>query len=304
MDIIKLFKENFNLENIKGQVTSARKTMQIIEALFSLLQDNKISASAREMINNLKTLIIDQPNIVTINHYINHFLLKLNPENQPIVLKELLEVFHERWKNVDRKTAEILFNHYELENKTILFFGAEKTMESIADICNVNQKKIKIVQVLARNDSAAKEQVKNLLEKDLPVQVVDLYNTGRLKDRINLVVLTAEIIMHETFITKSGGQLLALWAKQLDIPVIVIADSRKILNKKILPTKVLDSFINENQRSATEIWADAPEGLQVINYYLEEMPNELIHHFVLEQEAYSPAELSHEVDKILVSKFV
>jgi translation initiation factor 2B subunit (eIF-2B alpha/beta/delta family) len=304
VDIIKLFKENFNLENIKGQVTSARKTMQIIEALFSLLQDNKISASAREMINNLKTLIIDQPNIVTINHYINHFLLKLNPENQPIVLKELLEVFHERWKNVDRKTAEILFNHYELENKTILFFGAEKTMESIADICNVNQKKIKIVQVLARNDSAAKEQVKNLLEKDLPVQVVDLYNTGRLKDRINLVVLTAEIIMHETFITKSGGQLLALWAKQLDIPVIVIADSRKILNKKILPTKVLDSFINENQRSATEIWADAPEGLQVINYYLEEMPNELIHHFVLEQEAYSPAELSHEVDKILVSKFV
>jgi translation initiation factor 2B subunit (eIF-2B alpha/beta/delta family) len=304
VDIIKLFKENFNLENIKGQVTSARKTMQIIEALFSLLQDNKISASVREMINNLKTLIIDQPNIVTINHYINHFLLKLNPENQPIVLKELLEVFHERWKNVDRKTAEILFNTYDLDNKTILFFGAEKTMESIADICNVNHKKIKIVQVLARNDSAAKEQVKVLLEKDLPVQVVDLYNTGRLKDKIDLVVLTADIIMHETFITKSGGQLLALWAKQLNIPVVVIADSRKILNKKILPARVLDSFINENQRSVAEIWADAPEGLQVINYYLEEMSNELIHHFVLEQQAYSPAELSHEVDKILVSKFV
>jgi translation initiation factor 2B subunit (eIF-2B alpha/beta/delta family) len=278
--------------------------MQIIEALFSMLQDNKISASAREMINNLKTLIIDQPNIVTINHYINHFLLKLNPENQPIVLKELLEVFHERWKNVDRKTAEILFNTYDLDNKTILYFGAEKTMESIADICNVNHKKIKIVQVLARNDSAAKEQVANLLEKDLPVQVVDLYNTGRLKDKIDLVVLTAEIIMHETFISKSGGQLLALWARQLGIPVVVIADSRKILNKKILPAKVLDTLINENQRSAGEIWADAPEGLQVINYYLEEIPNELISHFVLEQHAYTPAELSHEVDKILVSKFV
>lgn len=304
MDIIKLFKENFNLENIRGQVTSARKTMQIIEALFSMLQDNKISASAREMINNLKTLIIDQPNIVTINHYINHFLLKLNPENQPIVLKELLEVFHERWKNVDRKTAEILFNTYDLDNKTILYFGAEKTMESIADICNVNHKKIKIVQVLARNDSAAKEQVANLLEKDLPVQVVDLYNTGRLKDKIDLVVLTAEIIMHETFISKSGGQLLALWARQLGIPVVVIADSRKILNKKILPAKVLDTLINENQRSAGEIWADAPEGLQVINYYLEEIPNELISHFVLEQQAYTPAELSREVDKILVSKFV
>lgn len=304
MDLLKLFKENFNLENIKGQVTSARKTMQIIEALFSLLQDNKISASAREMINNLKTLIIDQPNIVTINHYINHFLLKLNPENQPIVLKEVLEVFHERWKNVDRKTAEIVFNTYDLDNKTILFFGAEKTMESIADICIVNHKKIKVIQVLGRKDDTAKEQVKALLEKDLPVQVVDLYNVARLKSKVDLVVLTADIIMHETFITKSGGHLLALLAREAGIPVVVIADSRKILNKKILPAKVLDSFINENQRSAAEVWADAPEGLQVINYYLEEMPNELISHFALEQHAYSPSELSHEVDKILVSKFV
>ena len=304
MDIIKLFKDNFNLDNIRGQVTSARKTMQILEALFSLLQDSKISASVREMITNLKSLIIDQPNIVTINHYLNHFLLKLNPENQPIVLKEILEVFHERWKNVDRKTAEVFYQQYEPDGKTLLFFGAEKTMESIADICLVNQKKIKVIQLLSRNDVTGMEQVNALLEKQIPVQVADMHNIARMQSQIGVLVLTAEIIMHETFITKSGGHLLALWAKTSGIPVVVVADSRKILNKKILPAKVLGSFINENPRNPAEIWAEAPAGLPIVNYYMEEVPNDVVSHFVLEQKAYTPQDLSIEVDKILVSKFI
>lgn len=304
MEFFKQLRENFNLDNIKGQVTNARKTAQTIESLLSLLQDNKLSSSVREMITNLKTLIIDQPNIVTINHYINHFLLKLNPENQPIVLKELLEVFQERWKNVDRKTAEVAFNLGDLDGKTLLFFGADKTMVALVDLCLVNQKNIKVLQVLARNDAAGKEQVVLLKEKGLTVKVVDLYNVARLSDDVHAVFLSADIIMHESFITKSGGHLLMSLAVQKAIPVYVLSDSRKILNKKILPASVLGSFINESKKPASEIWKGIPEGVEAVVFQFEEVPNNLVSKFVLEQKAYSPDELSHEVDKILVSKFI
>jgi translation initiation factor 2B subunit (eIF-2B alpha/beta/delta family) len=304
VEFFKQLRESFNLENIKGQVTSARKTAQVIESLLSLLQDNKISSSVREMITNLKTLIIDQPNIVTINHYINHFLLKLNPENQPIVLKELLEVFQERWKNVDRKTAEVAFRLHDYHEKSLLFFGADKSMTALVDSCMVNHKQLKVIQVLGRKDEAGKEQALELQEKAVPLTVVDLYNVARFFQQVDYVFLTADIVMHETFMTKSGGHLLASWAKSHQIPVLVMGDTRKILNKKILPSSVLGSFINEAKKSPSEIWAEIPQEIDGVVYLLEEAPNELVSHFVFEQNAYTPQDLSREVDKILVSKFI
>src|SRR5690606_23893803 len=102
----------------------------------------------------------------------------------------------------------------------------------------------------------------------------------------------------------SGTQLLITWAKSNHIPILVLSDTRKILNKKILPTSVLGSFINETPKSRAEIWKGAPENIDIQNYHLEEVENNEVDFFVLEHQAYPPDELSHEVDKILVSKFI
>lgn len=304
MDIFKTLRDNFSLSNIKEQVTSAKNTAQMIESLLTLLQDNKISASVKEMLTNLKVVVIDQPNIVSINHFVNHFLLKLNPEDQPIVLKELLEVFHERWKHVDRKTAQIAYNLYNFKNKRIAFYGQSDSMVSLIDICAVNQAHCKVVQILGKNDKESKEQAIAIRAKNTEVTAIDIFNTGRLKDKIDFLILSSDIIMHETFIAKSGTHLLVTWAKKNHIPVLVLSDSRKILNKKILPASVLGSFINENPKGSAEIWKSAPENIEIINYHLEEIENNLVDFFVLEQQAYPPVELSLEVDKILVSKFI
>ncbi len=91
MDLFKKFKENKLVESVQT-LQSAAKT---VNNLISLISDSKVSTSVREMLQGLRTVITEKPNITTINHYINHFLLKIDPENQPIVIKELLEVFHE-----------------------------------------------------------------------------------------------------------------------------------------------------------------------------------------------------------------
>ena len=304
MDIFKSLKENFSLASLTGSVKAVKNTTQIIERLLTLLQDNRISASARAMLSNLKIVMIDQPNIVSINHFVNHFLLKLNPEDQPIVLKELLEVFHERWKHVDRKTAQVAYDTFNFENKTIAFFGSSLYMQSLIDICVVHQAQCKAVQILGRKDKEGQEQATQILDKKIDVTAVDIYNVGRLKDKIDYLILTSDIIMHQTFISKSGSQILASWAKNSNIPVLVMSDTRKILNKKILPDSVLSSFIGEKPKSGTEIWKAAPADIEIFNYNLEEIDNPLVDSFIFEQKAYDPKELSQEVDKILVTKFL
>jgi hypothetical protein len=105
MDIFKQLKDAVGGNKLMEPIQRINQMAKTVESLRLLLKDNKVSESVKDLIDGLITLVKTKPNINGINHYFNHLLLKLDPDNQPPVLKELLEVYQERWKNVDRKTA-------------------------------------------------------------------------------------------------------------------------------------------------------------------------------------------------------
>lgn len=287
------------MESAKA-LQNATKT---VNNLISLISDNKISNSVRDMLTGLRTVITEKPNITSINHYINHFLLKIDPENQPIVIKELLEVFHERWKNVDRKTAEIANQSFDFENKTVLLYGNDINIQSLIDLLNVNQKKINVIQVVSLQDKFGKEQATSVAAKGIEVKVIDDAGVGKFLPEIDIILFGCDIIMHETFITNSGAHLIAAAAKTYKVPVFVLADSRKILNKKYFPQSVLGTFIGKEEKSGDEIWKNPPENVEVVFNHIEEVPNNLITRFILEKEALTPHELIEKIDKVLVANF-
>lgn len=299
MSLFKKITENPIVESAKA-FQNATKT---VNNLIALMYDNKVSNSVREMLTGLKTVITEKPNITSVNHYINHFLLKIDPENQPIVIKELLEVFHERWKNVDRKTAEIANQTFDFEGKTILLHGNDINIQSLIELLNVNQKKFNVIQLISLQDKAQKEQASIIAENNVLVTVIDDAGLGKFLPEIDIVLFGCDIIMHETFITKAGAHLIAAAAKTYNIPVFVLADSRKILNKKFFPQSVLGTFIGKEEKSGDEIWKNPPANVEVIFNHIEEVPNHLITKFILEKDALSPQELVEKIDKVLVANF-
>lgn len=72
MSILKKLTDNPIVESAKA-LHNATKT---VNNLIQLISDNKVSNSVRDMLKGLKTVITEKPNITSINHYINHFLLK------------------------------------------------------------------------------------------------------------------------------------------------------------------------------------------------------------------------------------
>ncbi|MDB5225834.1 MAG: Ribose 1,5-bisphosphate isomerase, partial [Bacteroidota bacterium] len=274
MDIFKIFREN----KLVDSVQTLQNTTKTVNNLISLISDNKVSNSVREMLKGLRTVIVEKPNISSVNHYINHFLLKIDPENQPIVIKELLEVFHERWKNVDRKTAEIANHNFDFENKTLLLYGNDINIQSLIELLDVSQKKFKVIQVVTSRE-VGREQVKIIASKGIPVKAIDVSGMGKIFNEIDIILMGCDIIMHETFIAKSGTHLLLAAAKTYDIPVFVLADSRKILNKKFFPQSVIGTFIGKEEKSATQIWKDPPENVEVVFNYIEEIPNNIRYFF-------------------------
>lgn len=299
MSIFKKITDNPIVESAKA-LHNATKT---VNKLIQLISDSKISNSVRDMLKGLRTVITEKPNITSINHYINHFLLKIDPEGQPIVIKELLEVFHERWKNVDRKTAEIAFQNYNFEDKTILLHGNDINVQSLIDLLLVNQKKFNVIQLISHQDKFGKEQASILASKGVDVKVIDDAGVGKFLPEIDVVLLGCDIIMHETFIAKAGAHLIAAAVQYYKIPVFVLADSRKILNKKYFPQSVLDTLIGSEEKSASSIWKNPPEHVEVVFNHIEEVPNRLISKFVLEKEALDSTELVEKIDKVLVANF-
>lgn len=299
MSIFKKISENPIVESAKA----FQNAMNTVNKLILLISDNKISASVREMLNGLRTVISEKPNITSVNHYINHFLLKIDPEGQPIVIKELLEVFHERWKNVDRKTAELANQTFDFEGKTILLHGSDINIQSLIDLLMVQQKQFKLIQIISADDNSGKEQVQLLTSKGIPVTLINEAGLGKYINQVDVVLLGCDVIMHETFVAKAGTHLIAVAAHHYKKPLFVLADSRKILNKKYFPQSVVDTFIGKEEKQGDSIWKNPPQLAEVKINVLEEVPNALVTKFILEKDTFSPKDITEKIDKVLVANF-
>ncbi len=305
MDFFQQIKESLGVNKIVEPVNQLNKLVKTLDSLRSLLTDNRVSQTVKEQIRVLMSLIKTRPNISSINHYINHFLLQLDTENQLPVLKELLEVYQDRWKNIDRKTAETTFNQLKFDNEPIvLFHHNDQSLIALLELINVNQKTIKIVQTKGGSNNTGKEQAKKIISKDHEVKFIDDTLLGHMMPNIDYVLLGAEIVMHNGFITKSGGHSIAAIANFYKRPVYVMADTRKILNKKYFPLKVVETLIGETSGSTSRVWKNAPKNAHINNLTREEVPNYLVEQFFLENGTFTPDELKAQIDKITVARFI
>ncbi|MBK9353112.1 MAG: hypothetical protein IPN09_03785 [Bacteroidetes bacterium] len=302
MDWLKNIKETLNLDKIVAPVNNARRYYQMLENLMDLVNDSKVSNSVKDMVSGLGTILKSQPNIMSINHFLNHWLLRIDPENQPIVIKELLEVFHERWKNVDRKTAHTAYTNFDFHEKTIIFHGADKSIESFVELMAVNQKKMDIIQTMAKPAINSRHQATEFATHTFGLQIINAEAAGNFLAKADALVIPASIIMRDEFVAPIGTYLLAAACKGLNKPLFIFGDTRKILSKKYFPESVFDSLIGESAKPPGEVWKGAPKNAVVFNQYIEIVPNEFVTHFMLENNAFTPEQITEQVDKVLITK--
>ncbi len=306
MDIFKQLKEAVGNNKLMEPIQRINQMAKTVDSFRSLLKDNKVSQSVKDMINGLMTLIKTKPNINGINHYFNHLLLKLDPENQPPVLKELLEVYHERWKNVDRKTAQVAYDLLALsedEEITFLLHGAEKSVTSLLEIMMVNQKKVNIYQTASKPSDIGKEQAKKIVDIGYEVQFIEDYAVGAVLADVDYVLIGCELILHNDFVANAGTHTLLAAAQYYKRPVYMLADSRRLLNSKYFPQNVLNNMIGEGKIASKNIWKNPPEGVKINLYAKEQCPNYLIEKFIFEDSYSTAAELKEMIDRVMVKKF-
>jgi translation initiation factor eIF-2B subunit alpha len=304
MDIFKQLKDAVGGNKLMEPIQRINQMAKTVESLRLLLKDNKVSESVKDLIDGLITLVKTKPNINGINHYFNHLLLKLDPDNQPPVLKELLEVYQKRWKNVDRKTALEAYNLLALKDEpSILIHGQEKSITSLLELMVVNQLKATIYQTLSRPNLIGKEQAEKIALIGYETQLIDDHAIGTIMAEVDYVLIGCELVLHNDFICSAGTHTLLATAQFYKRPVYVLADSRRILNAKYFPQNVLSNIIGEGKKSAKTIWKNPPDGIKINVFEKEQCPNYLVEKFIFEDGVFTPEELKEQIDKVMVKKF-
>jgi translation initiation factor 2B subunit (eIF-2B alpha/beta/delta family) len=85
-----------------------------------------------------------------------------------------------------------------------------------------------------------------------------------LMDKVDFVLVGADKLTPDFVMNKIGTRLIALAARERDIPIYSICDSSKFIS--------FAHSLRDEQRDPNEFWPDAPPGVVLLNRYFEHTP--------------------------------
>jgi translation initiation factor 2B subunit (eIF-2B alpha/beta/delta family) len=99
------------------------------------------------------------------------------------------------------------------------------------------------------------------------------------------VWIGVDAVREKTFITKAGAYGLLLVARELSVPAYALSQRAKFLPDRC-------ARLTLPRRSASEVWADAPPLVSVVNLPFEEVPLALVRGVVTENGFLGPREIA------------
>ncbi len=128
-----------------------------------------------------------------------------------------------------------------------------------------------------------------LAGESIPVTLIADAAAGLLLNEVDLVLLGADTVTTSNLVNKIGTQMIALAARECDLPLYAVTDSSKFINQNY--------FDSEGRTGdAAELWDGAPAGISVINRYFEMTPLERFKGVVTEEGVLSIADAARRAE--------
>jgi len=127
------------------------------------------------------------------------------------------------------------------------------------------------------------------------LEVISTFDSamGIILPNCGVAFMGCDCISSPGLVNKTGSFLLALACHELKIPLYALCDSTKFVGEERF-------FEFENhQRSGTEVWADAPPEVRIVNKQFELIPFDFITGLVTEQGIFTKSELAKYVTKTI-----
>ncbi|GAB4212987.1 MAG: initiation factor 2B [Roseiflexaceae bacterium] len=216
-------------------------------------------------------LIQAQPVMAPMVNLVNTVLWKLEEQETPAALRQAVADatahFKRQIKHHALRVAENALALIE-DGMTVVTLSQSSTVQHALFLAQRAGRRFSVVCAESRPSCEGREMAANLAARGLSVKL--LIDTAAVASvaRAHLVIVGADLLGAAGLVNKIGTHALALAGQASAVPLYTLCSS-----EKLLPT----GYPPPEQRlwPSNEIWADAPDGVEVDNQYYDFTP---LHH--------------------------
>ena len=285
------FSEEINelcADNESGSAQILQKTIVACERYLDRGKAEKVIFT-----DKLNMLFTEHSGMIVLFHFINALFLSLEKTGNEWSSEALnfIRNYKKQWQDPVAEIAANFPEIGELARKTILVHSHSSMISGFFEQLAVRKIFSRIFQTESRPVNEGRLQGQKLSELGCRVNFITDAAAGRFLEEIDLCLLGADAIWDDHFVNKCGSLLHATVCREAGKPVHVLADSRKLMSREKIPEKLYQKMQTENPKNKAEVWPDAPEAINIRNYYFEHIPLGLVSGFHFENGVYKPQQL-------------
>ena len=260
-------------DNLSG---SGKILTQVQQELLSIPGKKRIIVSS--LLSRLSVLENRFPHFALLFHFLEdlrHFL-KDKESLTGNKLADFVWQYQKNWENTQQKAAENLLGKLSLSGKTVLLHSNSSSLQVLFRELKKRAVFPAVWQTVSSPAGEGLKQAEALQKLAFPVSVFHEDAVAKFIDRIDMLLLGADLIWEEAFLNKTGSLPLALVFQHFGKPVYVLAEKRKQISRKRVKAERFNRFLHENPKPEKEIFPSRNKNIAVYNYYFEAVPLSLI----------------------------
>jgi translation initiation factor 2B subunit (eIF-2B alpha/beta/delta family) len=273
------------------QSGSVAVLQQLTRAILSyLIREKNFHESLIVLKYRLPTIKASLSHFAVVNHFLCELenqinILEENPTDQELLFN-FVNNYDNQWKDANKDVADLASKTLDCDGKTILLHSNSSVVSTFFRKLSNTGIFPKVIQTESRPENEGRYQARSIAELGFDVDYVVDSAAGFMMKNVDMVITGADQIHKNYFVNKIGTFVIALMCREFKVPLIVLADSRKISQIPGNP----DS-LNHLIRPSADIWNVAHEKIHPVNYYFEPVPSKLVSIIITEKAVIHPEEL-------------
>ncbi|GAB4325967.1 MAG: hypothetical protein Kow00127_18750 [Bacteroidales bacterium] len=235
-------------DRVSGSVQLLEKMLYRVEELILLPAPPSREKLAHELVN----LFFKLPGFAVVYHAVNFFLSLISKNLTNEEVARALRDYRDHWENAQNSialhTARLATGNGF--SRILLHSHSGTLIAGCREIIKTGRQTT-FFQTISEPGGEGRLQLETLKSSGASVQLIPDIPDDAIWASIEVVLTGADVLTPDLWINKTGTRLLAESAHQRNIPVVILADSRKWINPEELPAricnKLLDSFFDKEE---------------------------------------------------------
>jgi translation initiation factor 2B subunit (eIF-2B alpha/beta/delta family) len=280
------------------RLSGASSMLEAAAAAFSALSAHSAASDGPSFISELEDLslaLIDaQPMMAPIYNLCASVLQNSQPSCQ-----SLPKLKKAAFQNSDlyAKAAGAAFERacmaaakLVLDGGRILTLSSSRAVLRTLELAKKDWKKFSVTVLESRPMLEGRRAASALAAMDIPVELTTDCSVASEVKRADQILIGADAITEEVVVNKMGTLAAATIAQAASVPLLVVADSSKLLPNSLLPE-------SGRPRNPNEVWESAPQGVRVRNHYFERVPLKFIRTIAMEDGPCKKEDIACRLEK-------